>query len=378
MAETININTYPIEETIAVTTVEDVTTVNVNIIQSTGAVTSVNEQTGDVVLTPSNIGALAVDGSNASTNVDLGGYNLDANELTSQNRISSNGYYLINSGSGQVGLYATATDELIAILDTSADKVYKYANGNLTYNETTNELKWGSNVIATLTDLPDLSSYATTSELATGLSGKENTVNSGTTSQYYRGDKSWQALDKSAVGLGNVDNTSDTSKPVSTAQQTALNLKLNKGKYITTGYTQVTGVSTTTVIASMLIPANTYASGETFEIIITPNKSVTAVAIAVNVYHSTSVNGTTNAICTAVSLSTTQRVGYLQRVLTIDGTTLRNSMPVSASGITPVAGIAVGTTTTFNPAVDNWITLTMNPSVVSETVGFNNLTVRPV
>ncbi len=29
------------------------------------------------------------------------------------------------------------------------------------------------------------------------------------------------------IGLGNVNNTSDAGKPVSTAQQTALNLKLN-------------------------------------------------------------------------------------------------------------------------------------------------------
>ncbi len=35
------------------------------------------------------------------------------------------------------------------------------------------------------------------------------------------------ALAKADVGLGNVDNTADTAKPVSTAQQTALNLKAN-------------------------------------------------------------------------------------------------------------------------------------------------------
>ncbi len=34
-------------------------------------------------------------------------------------------------------------------------------------------------------------------------------------------------LAKGDVGLGNVDNTADTAKPVSTAQQTALNLKAN-------------------------------------------------------------------------------------------------------------------------------------------------------
>lgn len=61
----------------------------------------------------------------------------------------------------------------------------------------------------------------------TALNGKENTISTGANSQYFRGDKSWQTLDKSAVGLGNVDNTSDTSKPVSTATQTALNGKAN-------------------------------------------------------------------------------------------------------------------------------------------------------
>ena len=34
-------------------------------------------------------------------------------------------------------------------------------------------------------------------------------------------------IDKSMIGLGNVDNTSDTNKPVSTATQTAINLKAN-------------------------------------------------------------------------------------------------------------------------------------------------------
>jgi hypothetical protein len=68
-----------------------------------------------------------------------------------------------------------------------------------------------------------------------GLAGKEPTITAGTTAQYYRGDKTFQTLDKSAVGLANVDNTSDASKPVSTAQQTALNLKADKSTTIAAG-----------------------------------------------------------------------------------------------------------------------------------------------
>lgn len=39
------------------------------------------------------------------------------------------------------------------------------------------------------------------------FNGKEPAISAGTTGQYWRGDKSWQTLDKSAVGLGSAENT---------------------------------------------------------------------------------------------------------------------------------------------------------------------------
>jgi len=99
-----------------------------------------------------------------------------------------------------------------------------------------------------------------------GGAGFEPAITAGTTAQYWRGDKSWQTLNSTAVGLGNVtneskatmfasptftgtvsgvtkamvglgsvDNTADTAKPVSTAQQTALNLKANLASPTFTG-----------------------------------------------------------------------------------------------------------------------------------------------
>ena len=64
--------------------------------------------------------------------------------------------------------------------------------------------------------------------LQAALDLKENKLPAGTTTQYLRGDKTMQTLNKAAVGLSNVDNTTDALKPVSTPQLTALNLKLNK------------------------------------------------------------------------------------------------------------------------------------------------------
>lgn len=57
------------------------------------------------------------------------------------------------------------------------------------------------------------------------LANKEPRIAAGHSAQYWRGDKTWQALNKAAVGLPNVDNTSDVNKPVSNPQRTALNAK---------------------------------------------------------------------------------------------------------------------------------------------------------
>jgi len=62
--------------------------------------------------------------------------------------------------------------------------------------------------------------FTTDAEKAT-WNAKENAITATTTADYYRGDKSFQPLNKAAVGLSNVDNTSDASKPVSTLQAAA-------------------------------------------------------------------------------------------------------------------------------------------------------------
>lgn len=91
-----------------------------------------------------------------------------------------------------------------------------------------------------------------------GLAAKEPAITAGTTTQYWRGDKTWQTLPtapvtsvnsqigvvtlaKSDVGLGNVDNTSDANKPVSTAQAAADSLRVLKSGDTMTGDLGVIG-----------------------------------------------------------------------------------------------------------------------------------------
>ena len=93
-------------------------------------------------------------------------------------------------------------------------------------------------------------------DLQSALDAKEDVIAAGTTSEYYRGDKSFVALDKTAVGLPNVDNTSDANKPVSTATQTALDLKANVAAPTFTGditSNAVSIISNSTAATTLLI-----------------------------------------------------------------------------------------------------------------------------
>ncbi len=86
---------------------------------------------------------------------------------------------------------------------------------------------------------PDLSTYLLSATAATTyqpLDSDLTSIAALSTAAFGRGllseasassTKTTLSLVKADVGLGNVDNTADTAKPVSTAQQTALNLKAN-------------------------------------------------------------------------------------------------------------------------------------------------------
>ncbi len=86
-----------------------------------------------------------------------------------------------------------------------------------------------------------LSTAATTS-----LAGKEPSVTAGTTAQYYRGDKTFQTLDKTAVGLPLVQNIDATARANHTGTQSADSLvdgTTNKA-FLATERTKLAGIAT--------------------------------------------------------------------------------------------------------------------------------------
>ena len=251
-----------------------------------GTVTSVNNQTpddsGNVSLTTANIPNLNIGEDNRT--ITIGSKSvvpLTADSTIAANKVSGTVASAIKAsqdGTGNVitTTYATKTsldakqDSSISIATITADTVV----GALT--ELKNDISTNATVIATKASSTDLNAVKTDvtalkttvgdstsglvkdvadntiaiSTINSSLSNKQNTLIAGdnitiTDNTISAIDTTYTAgtnisitgadntiavtgLTKSSVGLDNVDNTSDANKPISTATQTALNLKQDK------------------------------------------------------------------------------------------------------------------------------------------------------
>ena len=94
-----------------------------------------------------------------------------------------------------------------------------------------------------------------TSPTVPALADKEPIIATSTSTHYFRGDQTWQPLNKSVIGLGNVDNTTDADKPISTATQTALNTKAN------TAHTHIANDITSGTFDAARLPGATETTG---------------------------------------------------------------------------------------------------------------------
>jgi hypothetical protein len=237
-------------------------------------------------------------------------------------------------------------------------------------------------------------------DLQTALNAKEPTITAGTTSQYYRGDKTFQTLDKISVGLGNVDNTSDANKPVSTATQTALNAKqatllsgtniktvnstslLGSGD-ITTNPRTLASVNGSNLIgtanqisASVLIPAGTLATDNTLYIKALLTKTAGSSTSTPRIYINTtnSLSGAT-LLATALSMTSTFYFGRLDRNFFFNGTNLNFYNSGSATNNDNTTGAM--TLFAFNPATAYYLIFAIqNSSTTPDNLGWKRVIVQ--
>jgi len=150
---------------------------------------------------------------------------LDAKQAT---LVSGTNIKTINStsvlGSGNISVAPATAINATAIATGVVDNTeFEYLNGVTSAIQTQIDSKQ-----ATLVSATNIKTINSTSVLGSGNIAVEPTITATTSADYYRGDKTFATLNKTAVGLGNVDNTTDANKPVSTATQTALDAKTNK------------------------------------------------------------------------------------------------------------------------------------------------------
>ena len=159
-------------------------------------------------------------------------------------------------------------------------------------------------------------------------------------------------LVKGDVGLGNVDNTSDANKPVSTAQQTALNLKAD--------------LASPTFTGTVTVPDNSFALGTKttgdYVATITGGTGVTSTA-------ATSGEGTTHTLSIGQAVGTTDNVTFAG--VTADaikiGVTAAGEIDTTSGNLT--IDSAGGTVT-----VDDNLTVTGNLTVSGTTTSINTET----
>jgi hypothetical protein len=192
-----------------------------------------------------------------------------------------------------------------------------------------------------------------------------------------------KTVDKTFVGLGNCDNTSDVNKPIGTATQTALNLKQDASSAVkivvkdATASTAVTGVTTEQAIGTYLIPANTFQANDVMRISSFVAEKTGAVGTCTM---RVKVGTTTNfASATTIATYTTSAIEVwciMSRMsMILRGGNLRGILfGSSRQSDLAVLSIAVSSTT-FNPAVDNYIFTSLQLSLGTESVFQSNFLV---
>ena len=90
-------------------------------------------------------------------------------------------------------------------------------------------------------------------ELYNGDNTKENVIDIGTTNQYFRGDKTWQILNKTVVELPNVDDTADINKSVLSATKLTIPRTINNVSFDGSENIVINAVDSTPRIATSLM-----------------------------------------------------------------------------------------------------------------------------
>lgn len=170
-----------------------------------------------------------------------------------------------------------------------------------------------------------------------------------------------------------------TVAPSQNAVFDALALKSDKSRTLYASGASLTGVATESNVQTLLIPANTIQSEDAYTLTIPTYKSATAATITYNVYHGTSSGARTTLIGTFLVASGTRGTTF-QRFLSFVSGNMYSNINFSTNTNNPftaTGGALSAQTLAFTTSVDNYITISANPSVTSEVIQVLDMSLTP-
>ena len=192
-----------------------------------------------------------------------------------------------------------------------------------------------------------------------------------------------KTVDKTFVGLSNVDNTSDANKPVSSATQTALNLKQDSSSAVkivvkdATASTALTGTTTETLIGTYLIPANTFQANDVMRIssFVAEKTGIVGTCTMRIKVGTTATFGSATTIATYVTGVTEVYTVMIRNSITLRGGNLRTTLVGGSRQSDLNTNSNTVSVIAFNPAVDNYIFTSLQLSLGTESVFQSNFLV---
>jgi hypothetical protein len=215
----------------------------------------------------------------------------------------------------------------------------------------------------------------------TALNAKQATLVSGTNIKTIEGQSLLGSgnidLAKADVGLGNVDNTSDANKPISTATQTALNAK-QATIFNAKSFGTIANTTGETQMAQIAIPANTFASTDKLAFFAFFNKVGTANSATIRFKISTSASmptGATSQIATYVQTNL-QLFAKVNREFIISGGTLRGyPFTGNATNDAVAATTALGSVA-FDTTVTQYFYISVAPAGAGDTITLEGFEIK--